>query len=196
MAATPAPQSWTVEDYLRLDRSTPSAKYEYYDGYIVMMAGGSLEHSAIAANLHISIGGMLRGKDCRTFTSDARVQISAARYVYPDITISCDREDWGGGDILHSPRVVIEVLSPSTQNFDRNQKSDYYRACPSIQEYVLVSSDVPRVELYRRAEPFWQFAAYGLDEILTLASIEVAIPVTEIYRDIEFPPAPSTPESM
>ncbi len=194
MAAELPPRRLTVEAYLRLDRDDPEHKYEYYDGQIHMMAGGTNVHSAIAMNIAIDIGSALRGTDCRAFNSDVRVQVSAARYFHPDLTISCDREDWANGDILHSPPVVVEVLSPSTANFDRTQKNDFYRACPSIQEFVLVSSDEPRVELYRRAEPFWQFASYGLGDTLTLASIDVTITVAAIYRDIEFPPALSAPQ--
>jgi Uma2 family endonuclease len=196
MATVPNRQKMTVEEYLHLDGSNPDQKYEYYDGEVRLMAGGTKEHSAIAANLQIEVGAALRGTDCRTFTSDARVQISAARYVYPDMTVSCDREDWGGGDTLHTPTVVFEVLSPSNEHLDRTKKQSFYRACPSIQEIVLVSTTEPLIELFRRdpaIAPFWPHAAFALGDTLTLASIGVSIVVDEIYRDITFPPAPPDP---
>src|SRR5947209_6793405 len=104
----------TVEEYLTLDRASEDVRYEYIDGIITMLAGGTVNHSGICANIIGELIIALRGKHCRVFTSDLKVSVSATRYVYPDVSVSCDQRDLQEkGDILYSPCVVIEVLSPS-----------------------------------------------------------------------------------
>jgi Uma2 family endonuclease len=195
MAVDPQPHRMTVEEYLELDRNDPDHRYEYYDGDIRMMAGGSLNHSTIKINVIAELKRTLRGTDCRAFDSDARVQLDAKHLVYPDATISCDPADRGSGDIVHAPRVIIEVLSPSTERYDRGRKSNLYRACPSIEEYVPITTTFPLVEVYRRAEPFWQFQSVSLGETFTLKSIGISIAVDAVYDDIEFPPDTSSENS-
>ncbi|QBD80533.1 Uma2 family endonuclease [Ktedonosporobacter rubrisoli] len=97
-----------------------------------MLAGGSINHALVIANLIGILYGALRGKPCRVYNSDIRLQLSKARYVYPDITVSCDERDKGQGDSIRYPRLVVEVLSPSTEAFDRGRKAAYYRECASL----------------------------------------------------------------
>ena len=110
-----------VEDYLKLNRDSKNTRYEYLDGEIRMLAGGSPDHSIIIANLTATIKGPLKGSQCRVYNSDVQVQLSAKRYVYPDITVSCDQNQ---KETIHYPCVVVEVLSPTTEATDRGRGSE------------------------------------------------------------------------
>lgn len=193
MAADSAPRRMSVEEYLAFDRASTNVKYEYYDGYVVAMAGGTLQHAEICAFTINALLNALRGKPCRVFTSDAKVLLANARYTYPDVTVSCSEEDRATNEIIRSPRVVFEVLSPSTAYIDKGRKLRDYRACPSIQEYVIIDTEKPVIEVYRRAGDILQYHPFGPDEIVTLTSLGIQIPVAEIYRDTEFPPDPDAP---
>ena len=122
MVAQPHRQRMTVEEYLELDRSSPDARYEYIDGQVYLMTGGSAAHALIIANLIREIGIQLRGGPCKVFSSDVKVCVSETRYLCPDVTVSCDeRVGHAGAEMLNYPRFVIEVLSPSSEQWDRHK---------------------------------------------------------------------------
>jgi len=190
MVADPPRRFMSVEEYLELDRNSLDARYEFIDGVVTMLAGGTANHSRICVNVVSQLHGALRGKPCQVFNSDLRVSISATRYIYPDISVSCDPRDQeqGDSDIIHYPRVVIEVLSPSTEAYDRGRKFGYYRACPTLQEYVLVDSQRQAIDLYRRqTENLWTFHPFGPDDEVELKSINVHFPLASVYEDVTFP---------
>jgi Uma2 family endonuclease len=112
-----------VEEYFLLEKNNPDTCYEYLDGYIYAMSGGTFNHDTIKSNLQRILWGLLRGGKCRVYSSDMRVYISRERYFQPDVTVTCDPRDRGTGDLLQSPRLVIEVLSPSTELKDRTWKT-------------------------------------------------------------------------
>jgi len=178
----------TVEEYLALDRASPNVRYEYIDGVITMLAGGTINHSRISVNIAGELRTALQNRPCEVFNSDLKVSISKTRYVYPDVSVSCDQRDLRGrGDIIHNPRVIFEVLSPGTQANDRRQKFTYYRNCPSVQEYVLVSTDEQAVDVYRRAtEKLWSLHLFGPGDDVELKSIDVNIPIAAIYNKVSF----------
>ena len=184
--AQPQHLKMSVEAYLALDRESQEVRYEYIDGYAYLLAGGTPVHALIAANLIAEINAQLKGGACRVYTSDAKVRLSTGRYVFPDITVSCDERDHEPDtEALHYPRLVIEILSPSTEAYDRGNKSGYYRSCPTIQEYVLVSTQKANVEVYRRATgKLWTLYPFGQGELVELASIGVALPIASIYEHI------------
>src|SRR5260370_42272164 len=122
MVALPRDPSMSVEEYLQIDRSSIETRYEYIDGYVSMLAGGTLDHATIGANIISILRHSLRGTPCRVFTSDARVRLSSTRFVYLDYSISCDEQDRGQRDNVQSPRLVVEVLSPSTDSYHRGRK--------------------------------------------------------------------------
>ena len=123
-----------VEEYLELDRKSLDARYEYIDGVVTMLAAGPTNHSRISVNVVSLLQAALRGSLCEVFNSDLRVSISSTRYVLPDASVSCDPGDLeGANDIIYSPRVIVEVLSPSTEATDRGKKFRYYQSCLSIQ---------------------------------------------------------------
>ena len=179
----------SVEEYLQLDRSSIETRYEYIDGYVRMLAGGTLDHATIGANIISILRRSLRGSPCRVFTSDARVRLSRTRYVYPDASVSCDEQDRGRNDNVQSPRLVVEVLSPSTEGYDRGQKFGFYRDSPTIQEYLLIDAQRPMLEVYRREKhDLWILRAYRMDEEVELSNLGVFFAVREVYEDVIFPP--------
>ena len=146
----------TVEQYLTLDEAT-DAKYEFENGYVFMvrppstayddqavdMAGGSVAHADVCAQLTYLLVGALRGKPCRAYTSDARMKLGERQYYYPDITVACGQQT---GSMLQNPTVVIEVLSPTTEKRDRGAKFKTYKTLPTMQEYMLVGSEKKAIE--------------------------------------------------
>lgn len=183
----------TVEQYLQLDNSSPDAKYEYLDGYAYLlrsspnaMAGGSPFHALIGMNVGIALGSLLGDNPCRVYSSDGRVQLAEKRYVYPDVTVSCVEQQLGQ-ESIQEPRIVIEVLSPSTEEHDRREKLRAYRECPSIEEIVLVSQEEMAVEMDHRAGKFWHYDVYEAGDTIELTSIGVAFPIEHLYRGVRFP---------
>src|SRR6266567_4288775 len=175
----------SVEAYFALDRESRDTRYEYINGYAYLLAGGTPVHSLIAANLIAEIKARLRDSLCQVYTSDAKVRLSQSRYVFPDVTISCDERDHTTeAEVLQYPRLVIEILSPTTEAYDRGNKSSYYRACPAIQEYVLVNTQRQSIEVYRRTtNKFWTLYPFEHGEQVELASIGVTLPVAAIYEN-------------
>lgn len=187
---TPPPNQpyTTVEEYLELDRHAIGKRYEYLDGEIYMQAGGSANHSAISANIIAYLRNALRGSPCFPFTSDMRVRLTKTRYVLPDVVVSCDQKDRGDVDLIESPRVVVEVLSPSTKDLDRDKKFVAYRAHPTIQEYIMVNTRYKAVEIYRRQKKnLWTYQVLEIDDYLECTSIGVRMPVFAIYEDTLVP---------
>jgi Uma2 family endonuclease len=188
MATHSQPSQMTVEEYLELDRKSPDTRYEYIDGHIRMMSGGSIDHVAIRDNVYSILRNLLRGQPCRPYTADIRVRLSATRYVYPDVVVTCDERDRGQVDIIQSPSLVVEVLSPTTEAYDRGGKFLRYRECPTIQEYVLVSSRYPLVEVFRRERNnLWLLSTFQPNDNVQLASLGLSFPLQEVYEGIIFP---------
>ena len=182
-------QHYTLAEYWKLVETFPAHKYEFIEGRIRLMAGATLVHAQIEANIVTALNMALRETECNVYSSSANVSISATRYVYPDITVSCDPQDRDTADTLLQPRLVIEVLSPSTEAYDRSEKFGYYRDCSAIEEYVLVDSQQPLVEVYRReSSNLWTLRFFGLHMAIELASIGVRFSVNAVYEKVTFPP--------
>lgn len=185
----------SIDDYSHLAQSATNAKYEYLNGRAWLLAGGSVGHDRIARNAAVAIDMHFASGPCTVFGSDVQVSIGVKSngkegYVYPDGTVSCDVADRRRGNkLIRSPQVVIEVLSPSTESMDRGMKLDAYKACPSIQEIVLVSQFAQHLEVYRRNTEdasLWSYQIYGPGSTVELISIDVSIAMAEIYRGIDF----------
>jgi len=177
-------QTMTVEEYFLLETNDPDARYEYVDGHIYAMAGGTFNHDTIKSNIQRILWGLLRGGKCRVYSSDIKVYISKERYFHPDATVTCDPRDRGIGDLLQSPRLVVEVLSPSTELRDRTWKLPNYTAHPTIEEYMLVSSRALKIELYRKEQNKWVYSAFGGNDDIDLASLGVHFSAAEAYEGI------------
>jgi Uma2 family endonuclease len=180
------------QDYLELERVSP-IRHEYADGEIFAMSGGTIEHSSVAANILRELGNALQGRGYRALTSDMRINIPASgRYVYPDGSIVCARPQFVDAhrDTLVNPRVIIEVLSDSTEAYDRGDKFAQYRSVASIEEYVLASQKEARIEVFtRQPDGSWMLRVHGPGERVALRSLECAIEVDSVYRDVFEVPA-------
>jgi Uma2 family endonuclease len=181
----------TPQEYLAKERLA-DLRSEFYRGEMFAMAGASREHTRIKDNLARHAGSQLEGGPCEVYTSDPRVKISATGlYTYPDLTIVCDEPQFEDAkfDTLLNPRVVMEVLSDSTEKYDRGAKFGHYRQLPSVQEYVLVSQDQPLVERFVRQEDgTWTLRDFrGLDQTFEFVTVPVQIPLADIYRGVKFP---------
>lgn len=171
-----------VEDYLILDRNSKNACYEYLDGDVRMLAGGSPDHSIIIANLTGAIKGPLKGSQCRVYNSDVRLQLSEKRYVHPDVVVSCDPRDRNQKDVIRYPGVVIEVLSPTTEAIDRGKKAIYYRASSTVEEYMMVASEEMLVEIHRREDEKWIIYTFEAGDFVLLKSLNIQFSVADVYE--------------
>ena len=184
--ATVAAQTYiTPQEYIALERKA-HCKSEYLDGHIIAMAGASRTHNRITLDISTELNLQLRGKDCEVFSSDMRVQTSADdAYFYPDVVVVCGQQAFedDGLDTLLNPIVIVEVLSPSTEAYDRGEKFRRYQQLASLREYVLVAQDSIRVEHYRRQGAQWMLSHYRtLEAVLLLPSISCKLPLHDIYR--------------
>jgi Uma2 family endonuclease len=180
----------SIEEYHDIERNS-DIKYEYSNGRIYAMAGGTFAHSSIALNLGAALKAHLRGKVCQVANSDMHVLPLGDENptYYPDITVTCNPEDYQDeSTAIRSPRLIIEVLSPSTAARDRGEKMRVYKACPSIEEYVMINTRRQEVEIYHRESANeWKNVLYTAEQAVTLASVGLTIPVSEIYTDTRVP---------
>ena len=174
----------TYAEYLEL-ASSWEVKHEYEDGVAVAMTGGTLEHSRLASELGALIRNALNDKPCRVLSADARIRIeSTNRALYPDLSVVCDEPQTAADDPdgLTNPVIIVEVLSPTTEANDRGAKFAHYRRLPSVREYVLVSQDVARVEVFRRDGDRWSLYEHGPGDAIALPSVEAEVSVDQLYR--------------
>jgi Uma2 family endonuclease len=189
MSAEPAPRlPMTRDAYLAMDRQADT-KHEFWDGMAYAMTGASLAHNRLVRNLLVALTQALAGRDCEPLPSDLRVRVPGEeRYLYPDVTVVCgpvELED-DHGDTLLNPRVVIEVLSDSTEAFDRGRKFDAYRSIPSLTEYILVAQNAARVDQFIRGadRPSWVLRPHALGDTIDFAALGVSLPLATIYADV------------
>jgi Uma2 family endonuclease len=185
-------KQWVIEDeYLAMENASPE-KHEYFNGEVWAMAGGSPKHAQLAFNVAGALSSRLRGKPCRGAGSDQRVRVEGTGMsTYPDVLVVCppERYDERDPNALLNPRVIIEVLSPSTENYDRSGKFEHFKRIAELTDYLLISQDRVLVEHFRRGENgAWLLRSYlqRADEI-TLEDIEVTLPLEEIYERLELP---------
>jgi Uma2 family endonuclease len=177
----------SLEEYFALLESDTEHRYEYIDGYIYMMTGGSPDHSIIGNNVGRILGNLLRGRRCIVYNPDLYVELADNYRVCPDVTVSCDARDRGAKEAIHYPCLVGEVLSPTTEARDRGKKSLHYRSSETIQEYLLIDSQSPIIELFRREKNgFWTLFTLGPEDSLELKSLGVHFPVAEVYENTSF----------
>ncbi|HEX4951661.1 MAG TPA: Uma2 family endonuclease [Blastocatellia bacterium] len=182
---------YTIEQYIELEKSSEE-RYEYFDGEVFAMAGSSLEHAIIATNVAGAINNRLGDKDCRAINSDVRVKVPAVRpYRYPDVTVVCGEpitEKFLGQVMLVNPLLLVEVLSPTTKDYDTDGKFIEYQSIESFQEYLLVAQDRAHVTRYvRQADNQWLRSDFiGLDSAVELVSLGVTLPLSEIYQGVSF----------
>lgn len=171
----------SVEEYLEGEQHS-DAKHEYIDGQVYAMVGASIRHNLIAGALHTALRSHLAGGPCRAFISDVKVRVDDIFY-YPDLVVACGDIDTTAYYLTH-PTVIVEVLSPSTEAKDRFEKRLACQRLASLREYVLVAQDKIQVEIYRRTLDGWELEQFDERDALRFESLDFAIPVTDIYRDV------------
>lgn len=178
------------EEYLEMERAA-LYKSEYFSGQMWAMSGVSRRHDRLAVNLTVALGNALRGTACQQFTSDMRVHVEGLLFTYPDQSIVCGEAEFldTGVDTLANPTVLFEVLSPSTENYDRNAKFGKYRRLSSLREYVLLHQDEPLAERFGREGDLWPppYEYRGWDAVLELESVGVSLPLSLLYETLAFP---------
>lgn len=186
MIATRQQSSFTPQEYLEWEEKQP-LRYEYFEGEVFAMAGGTLPHADIALNIASILKGALSGR-CKVRNSDAKVGITAdGPFVYPDVSVSCDERDRTAQRFSLYPCVIVEVMSPSTEAYDRGGKFALYRKLESLQAYVLVSSEAKTVEVFCKDEAgAWSFVPYGAGDEVAIASVGISLSVEAIYEDVVF----------
>lgn len=198
MAAAQPKVHLSPAEYYRRER-VAEVKSEYFAGEFFAMAGRTVNHSRVKTNVAFSVSSALikKGGGCEPFDSDLRVKVSQTGLrTYPDLTVICgpvetDPED-DKGETAINPTLIVEVLSDSTERYDRSIKFDHYQTIPTLKQYVLVSQAQPKVETYlRQTDGTWQYASFtGLEVAASLSSLGVTLPLAEVYRGVTFPPAP------
>jgi Uma2 family endonuclease len=176
----------TEEEYLAFEDASEQ-KHEYFQGEVFAMAGASDQHNEIFTNLLVSLGNLLKDKPCRPYGSDKRMKIPQnTLYTYPDISVYCnaDKPLDGSNKVSQEPTVLIEILSESTQDYDRGGKFKLYRDIPTLKEYVLVDSEAISVEVFRlNTANHWELEEYkSIDQNLSITSLSVTIPLREVYE--------------
>ena len=186
MAVAPLP-NLTPEQYLEIERNA-EYKSEYVDGQMYAMAGGSPAHSELAFQFSGLVWPRLGARGCRGFNSDMRVQAPTGMQAYPDLSVACGKLNLGkNGDSLLNPTLIVEILSPSTERFDRGRKFHHYRSIPSLRDYVLVASESISVELWsRQPDGSWRIEeAEGMDQSIEIPSIGVTLSLRELYDGVD-----------
>jgi Uma2 family endonuclease len=189
MAANPVSRL-TEDEYLALEEAA-EFRSEFLDGEMLAMSGGSFEHGDLQTNILLELGGKLRGR-CRLYASDLRVRVSDQMFAYPDVVVVCGKRvrSKQRGDNLVNPDVIFEILSPSTERYDRGAKFQHYRTIASLKDYILVSQDQARIEHYiRQADDTWTLRdCTGLKAEVKIDSLGVSLPLSAIYDGIELEP--------
>jgi Uma2 family endonuclease len=198
MSVAAVQRYFTLAEYLAREAAA-TFKSEFYRGEIFAMAGGTPEHNIVAVNVLGSLWGMLAGKSCRPFNSDQQIRIRANGLItYPDISIVCGdlQRDPDSSNAINNPSVIVEVLSDSTESYDRGKKFGLYRQLESLREYILIAQDEAHVERYvRQADDTWVLTIYsGLDAQLEVATVNCSLPLNEIYSGVTFPPPKPHPD--
>lgn len=187
-----APQRLTAHQYLDLDRAA-ATRSEYYFGEIIAMSGGSHNHSLISSNILREAGNSLKGTPCYSFNPDMRVKTPTGVYAYPDVTVVCGEPEFEDvrQDVLLNPSVIFEVLSPSTEDYDRGKKLLHYRSTPSLKHYVLVSQELARIESFSRNinHTEWLLSeVLGIESTFHVRGMEIELKLADVYDRVVFRP--------
>lgn len=175
----------SFEEYLRIEGDS-LVRHEYLDGVVWAMGGGTDEHAAVAANVIRLLGNQLLGKPCRVYTGDLRIRVRATGLTtYPDASVICDRVQFDPKDPKHTtalnPKVVVEVTSPTTEKYDREEKLEHYKKVSALREVVVVSHREKLIEVWRRVGNKWVHQSFR--DVAPIASLGCALTVAEVYRD-------------
>ena len=189
MSAIPAQKTFTAEEYLALERSALETKCEFVDGQIYAMVGATREHNLIGVNIAAELRSQLKSRPCEAYANDMRVKAAEAKgYHYPDLAVVCGKPEFedSHGDTLLNPTVLVEILSSSTEAYDRGGKFAAYRKIPSLREYLLVSQDQPLIERYAKQGEAWVLTeTEGLEGVVKVDAIDCILAMREVYDKLQ-----------
>ena len=179
------PAKMSIEEYLAWEIDQ-DIRYEYINGEVFAITGGTIPHNDIALNLYRPLYSHLRARGCRVNVSDVKVQVTPkSPYFYPDLIVSCHPDDLNARKFIQNPKLIVEVLSPGTSGRDRGEKFRYYLTIPSLQEYILIDSEKVSVERYCRGEGrMWLYYPYTTGDMITLSSIAFEFPIEMLYDSV------------
>jgi Uma2 family endonuclease len=191
IAAREQERYFTPEEYFAWEEKQLE-KHELIDGRVYAMSGNTQNHSSIAINFLLSIKSHLRGNQCKVFNSDLKVNILNTRnYTYPDLSVTCDRRDNSSPQYIAYPCLIVEVLSDSTEAYDRGKKFEKYRRNPNLIDYVLVSSDEMAIDIYHKNDAGdWLILSYRAGDRVELKSIGLSLAIEQFYEEIVFERSP------
>jgi Uma2 family endonuclease len=201
VSALPQPKPYlTPEEYLALERQA-EIKSEYWQGEVYALAGASRRHNLVAANLTAALNLQLKNRPCEAYVSDMRVKVARAdHYSYPDVTVVCGQAEFEdrSEDTLLNPTVLIEVLSPSTEAYDRGAKFEFYRTLESLTDYLLISQSKPIIEHFaRQPDERWLLSTYkGLEAVAAIPSIGCELRLADVYDKVTWPAEEFRPQSI
>jgi Uma2 family endonuclease len=180
---------FTPEEYFAWEEKQLE-RHEYIDGEVYAMSGGTVNHSQIAVNFVSLLKNHLSGSGCKTLNSDCRVKmVEGDNYTYPDVSVTCDERDRTTTQYITYPCLIVEVLSDSTEAYDRGGKFRMYRRNPILQDYVLVSAEKIEIDLYRKTENgSWEIINYQAGDAIELKSVNLSFPIERVYEDVVFTP--------
>ena len=186
-------QKISIEEYLALETANDT-KYEYHNGQVYALAGGSINHALICGNVYTELRRGLKEKDsnCRTFNSELRLYIQSKNsFVYPGAMVVCGAYELAENEknSITNPTLIVEVLSKSTAGYDRGDKFNFYRQIPTLQEYVLIEQEKPGVDVYYKKEgtDLWSIKSYDdLNEKISFQSLDVSVKLSDLYEDVKF----------
>lgn len=180
-------RQYNLDDYHRIEQAS-TIRHEFFDGEIFAMAGGSVAHNHISANVLAALRGGLANTACSAFGSDMRLLTPAGLLTYPDVMVVCDRIEVVAGrqDEVTNPVLLVEVLSDATRNYDRGDKFDFYKSIPTFREYILIEQVSVAVEVHARdVDGHWSSTAYdSLSQVVNLQSVPIRLALAEIYRRV------------
>jgi Uma2 family endonuclease len=185
MAHAAQKTNFSADDYLAWE-TTQLDRHEYMDGEVFAMAGADDRHVTTAGNVYMALRQHLSGSPCRTYMSDMRLQVAAANsYFYPDVLVTCSALDQSSPLSKSEPKLIVEVLSPSTAAFDRGLKFSHYRSLASLDEYALVDLDTRSTDVYRKgADGLWVLHPFAKDEVVTLTSVALSLTAAQLFADV------------
>lgn len=196
IAAREQERYFTPEEYFAWEEQQLE-RHELIDGRVYAMTGGTRNHSDIAGNFLAIIKPHLRGSGCKTYNPDCRVNIlNTTNYIYPDLSVTCDPRDTSSAEYISYPCLIVEVLSKSTEAYDRGKKFEKYRRNPNLVDYVLVSSDEMAIDIYHKNDAGdWLILSYRVGDRVELKSINLSLPIEQFYEEIVFEQSTDAVES-
>ncbi|AMW27229.1 Uma2 family endonuclease [Limnospira platensis] len=190
IAAKEQGRYFTPEEYFTWEEQQLE-KHQLIDGRVYAMTGGTRNHSDVAGNFLAIIKPHLRGSGCKTYNSDCRVNVlNTDNYIYPDLSVTCDQRDNSSAQYITYPCLIVEVLSPSTEAYDRGKKFEMYRQNQNLVDYVLASSEEMAIDMYHKNEAGdWLILSYRPGDVVELKSIGLSVPIEEFYEEVVFEPS-------